>query len=135
MADSGIVIPYEISKILNDRAGLWQRLDEAQRQFDELDKLDSLIKATMLAQLPPELTSEKTPPAEIAAALKNIQAELARIDKSQESIRAYQAEIKFIEKKQLITVIVVGVIMVFILGAIVFGGIAIINSMMENFSG
>jgi len=123
MANSGIVIPNEINKILSERASLWERLDKAQSQFKEMEGLSSQVASSTPAPILPELTDEKTPPSEVAAALQNFQSELARINKGKESISAYQAEIKRIETQQLITVIVVGVIIAIVLCAIVFGGI------------
>jgi hypothetical protein len=134
MADSGIVITYEISKILDERASLRQELDNARNQFTELEKLVSQGTSSIPAQIPAELTSTKTPPAEIAAALQYFQLELTRINKAQEAIRGYQAEINEIETKQRVIVVVVGVIIAIVLLAIAFGGMDLITSVMSNIS-
>ena len=134
MADSGIVITYEISKILDERASLRQELDNARNQFTELEKLASQVASSTSAQIPDELTSTKTPPAEIAAALQYFQFELTRINKAQEDITVYQAEINELEYKQRIIVVVFGVIIALVLLAIAFGGMDLINSMMSNVS-
>ncbi len=134
MADSGIVITYEISKILDERADLRQELDNTRNQFTELEKLASQVASSIPAQIPAELTSTKTPPAEIAAALQYFQSELTRINKAQEAIRVYQAEINELENKQRMIVVVIGVIIAIVLLAIAFGGMDFITSMMSNIS-
>lgn len=131
MANSGIVIPSEINKILSERTSLWGSLDQAQAQFKEMENLSPQVASSTPSSIPPELTDDKTPPSEVAAALQNFQSELARINKGKETIGAYQAEIKRIENQQLVTVIVVGVIIAIVLCAIVFGGISLLNSLMS----
>lgn len=127
MANSGIIIPNEINAILSERASLWEKLDQSQSQFKEMEDLSLQVASSTPSQIPSELTAEKTPPSEIAAALQNFQSELDCIKKGNESISAYQAEIKRIETQQLITVIVGGVILAIVLFAIVFGVISLLN--------
>ena len=133
MENSGIVIPSDIGKIVDERNTLWQEFDEAQHQFDEMNKLAPQIAPSVAAQIPSELTGDKTPPLEVIAAAKNFQAELARIAIAQETIKAYQAEIKKVESQQLTTVIVVGIVIAVFLCFLAFGGIAVINSIVSNF--
>ena len=120
MADSDIVIPTEINEIVSERATLWHKFDEAQSQFNEIEKFASQVTSSTPAQVPSELASARTPPDEVAAALQNFQAELARISKGQEGIKTYQAEIKKIENQQLIAMIVVGVVIAIILCVVAF---------------
>jgi hypothetical protein len=134
MADSGVVIPEDISRIVNERANLWQRFEESQSQVSEIEKLASQVASSTPAQIPTELTSDKTPPAEVAAALQNFQGELTRINKGQEGIKAYQAEIKKIENQQLTIIIVVGLIIAAVLCIAAFGGLAIVNQILSNIS-
>jgi hypothetical protein len=134
MVDSDLVIPNEIGKIVNERATLWQRFEESQSQFNEIEKLASQFASSTSAQIPSELTSEKTPPAEVTAALQNFKGELARISKGQEGIKAYQAEIKRIKDQQLAIIIVVGLVITAVLCVAAFGGIAIVNEILSNIS-
>ena len=132
MENSGIVIPSDIGKIVDERNTLWQKFDEAQQQFDEMNKLAPQILSSVAAQIPSELSGHKTPPLEIIAATQNFQAELTRIAKAQETIKAYQAEIKKVERQQLTTVVVVGMLIGVFLCFLAFGGIAIINSLFSR---
>lgn len=134
MADSGIIIPTELSKIISERTTLWQKFEETQSQFKEMEKLASQVASSTPVQVPSELTSDKTPPAEVAAALQNFRGELARISKSQEDIKAYQAEIKKIENQQLTLVIVVGIVLAIVLCIAAFGGIAIVSAILSTLS-
>ena len=132
MADSSIVIPNDINKILSERASVWRNWDEAQSQFKEMEKLSSQVASSTPTQIPSELTNEKNPAAEITAASQNFQTELARINKGQEGIKAYQAEIKRIETQQLVTVIVIGIIVAIVLCVVVFGGISVLSSILSG---
>ncbi len=132
MENSGIVIPSDIGKIVDERNTLWQKFDEAQHQFDEMNKLAPQISSSVAAQIPSELTGHKTPPLEVIAAVQNFQAELARIAKAQETIKLHQAEIKKVESQQLITVVVVGILIGVLLCFLAFGGIAFINSLLSR---
>ena len=119
MANSEIVIPSEINTILNERALLWENLDQAQMQFKEAESLSSQVASSAPSKILPNLTDENTPPSEISAALQHFQSEITHINKGKESISAYQAEIKRIENQRLITVIVVVVITALVLMAII----------------
>lgn len=112
MVNSGVVLPADINSILNERATLWQTFDEAQSQFSEINQLSSLIVTSIPAQIPSELTDEKTPPAEVAAALRNLQAELARIAESTKGTKAHETEIRRLKNRQKVLVIIAGAIIV-----------------------
>lgn len=131
MENSGIIIPSDIGKIVDERNALWQKLDEAQRQFDEMNKLAPQVSSSIAGQISSELTGHKTPPTEVIAAAQNFHAELARIAKTQETIKAHQAEIKRVERQQLTIIIVVGVIIALFLCFLVFGGAAVIGSLLK----
>jgi hypothetical protein len=133
MANTAVVIPNEINGILNERANIWTKLNSAQSQFKELEKLSSqILPGSSPAEIPAELTNEKTPPSEIAAALQNLQAELEISKKAQENIRACEAEINRIKQQRMIVTIVVGIILAIFVCAVVFGGISFINSLLSN---
>ena len=127
MSSSSIIIPSGISTIINERVTLWQKFDEAQSQFNEIDKLASQVASSNPAQILSELTDEKTPPAEVTTALQNFQAELAIIGKARNDIKAYQAEIKKIKNQQMVIaviVIIVGLITTVLLCSVAFGMIS-----------
>jgi hypothetical protein len=132
MENSDMVIPSDIGKIVDERNTLWQKFDEAQHQFDEMNKLAPQIASSVAAQIPSELTGHKTPPLEVIAAAQNFQAELTRIAKAEETIQAHQTEIKKVESQQLTTVVVVGILIGAFLCFLAFGGIAVINSIFSN---
>lgn len=114
MTESSVVIPPDINHVISERATLWQKFDEAESQFSEINKLTShQIASSTPAPIPSELTDEKTPPAEVAIALKNLQTELSLISKSTESIEDYEIEIQQIEKNRR-TAIVIGVVLMII---------------------
>lgn len=134
MANSGIIIPTEISNLISERTALWQKFEEAQSQFNEMEKLASQIASSTPAQIPSELTNDRTPPAEIATALQNLQMELVRMGKGQDSIKGYQAEIKKIESQQLTIVIAVGLLIAVVLSIMALGGISIVVVLLSNIS-
>jgi hypothetical protein len=134
MANSGIILPTEISNLVSERTTLWQKFDEAQSQFNEIEKLASQIASSTPAQIPSELTNDRTPPAEVVAALQNLQMELMRISKGQDTIKGYQAEIKKLESQQLTIVIAVGLLIAIVLSIIALGGILIAVVLLSNIS-
>jgi len=116
MADSGVVIPAKIGKIVNERATLWKKLDESQSQYSQLEKLGAQVASSTPSPVPSVLTDEATPPAELSAAVQKLQEELASIAKAQEEIHSAEIEIKRLANRQLTVVIVVTVIIVALLG-------------------
>ena len=128
MTDSGIVIPTEISAIISERTTLWNKMDEAQRQFNEMEKLSSQVASSTSVEIPSALTGVRTPYAEVVAAAQNFRGEMAQISKGQEGINAYQTEIKKIENQQLTIVIVVSLVLALFVCMAACGGIAILNS-------
>jgi len=132
MSNSGVVIPSDISKLLNERVGIWQPFDEAQSQFEEIDKLSSQVASINPGQIPVELTSEKTPPAEVAAAYHHFQAELVKIVEAQEHIKAYQTEIQKIENRQKTIAVLIGLAIIVFMAIAACGVLAIINSLLSN---
>jgi len=132
MSNSGIVVPSDISQILSERANTWGQFDQAQNQLTEMEKLSSQIVASSLAQIPTELTSEKTPPAEVAAAYQNFQAEMARIAKAQEGIKTHQAEIKKIEGQRTTMMILIGLGVVLLLGIVACGGFSLLSAILSS---
>jgi hypothetical protein len=132
MSNSGIVVPSDTSQILNERANIWGQFDQAQNQLAEMEKLSSQIVASSLADIPTELSGEKTPPAEVAAAHQNFRAEMARIAKAQEGIKTYQAEIKKIEGQRTTMMILIGLGVVVLLGIVACGGLTILSAILDS---
>jgi hypothetical protein len=132
MSDSGIVIPSDISDIISERVTVWEKFDEAQGQVAEMEKLSSQITVSNAAQIPAELTTDNTPPAEVAAAYRNFQAEMARIAKAQEGIKTYQAEIKKIEGQRTTMMILIGLGVVVLLGIMACGGFVVLNAILSS---
>jgi hypothetical protein len=133
MANIAVVIPNEINRILNERANIWNKLIESQTQFKELEKLSAYLQpGSSPAEIPSELTDEKTPPSEIAAALQSFQAELEVIQKAQEDIKIYEAELNRIKRQRMIVGIVVGLILAILVCAAVFGGVSFIKSLLSR---
>lgn len=116
MADSGLVIPSELGRIVSERATLWQRFDASQSQIGEIEKLAHEVSSSTPAEIPSELTGDKTPVAEVAAALQGLQSELAEISKAQASIQTHEAEILRLKaERQKILMIAVIVIVIIVL--------------------
>ncbi|MBK9926321.1 MAG: hypothetical protein IPP66_13655 [Anaerolineales bacterium] len=133
MSNTGFVIPSDIRQILEERDKTWQEFDVAQDHVQEMEKRSSQVVIDNFAQLPTELTNEKTPPAEIAAAYQNFQTEMAKISQAQESIKVYQAEIKKIQSQRTTRAILIGIGIVIILAIAVCAGSAIINAIISSF--
>lgn len=134
MKDSDIIVPPHIGKILTERATLWQKFQEAKSQSNELDKLASRLVPSTPAQIPPELTAEGTPPAEVSSALQLLRREFNSILRTHSDIETYKAEIKRIERRQLILYMVIGLIIVVVLCIAAYVGITIVNTILSNIS-
>ncbi len=116
MANSGLVFPNELGRTVSERATLWQKFDESQSQVGEIEKLASQVASSTPAEIPSELTGDKTPSAEVAAALHGLQAELVEISKAQASIKAYENEIQRLKaERQKVIAIASAVIVIIIL--------------------
>lgn len=115
MANSGLVIPNELGKIVSDRATLWQKFDESQSQIGEIEKLASQVASSTPAEIPSHLTDDKTPSAEVAAALHGLQAELVEITKAQASIEAYEDEIQRLKAERQKVIAIAAVVIVIII--------------------
>jgi hypothetical protein len=129
MAESDIVIPSDVNKIITERVTLWERFDKSQSEINEMNSKNEPIAVSTPAQIPGELSTEKTPPAEIAAAYQLFQAELAKIGQFQNTIKEYQSEIKKIEDQQklIITIAVIGAIILVVVVACL--GISLLSSL------
>lgn len=128
MADSGVVIPSEIQKVVGERTSLWKDFDKTQKTFAELEDLAQQVSQHQPATIPRALSDAKTPPAEISAASQKFHLEFKNIAKSQADIRTYQEEIDKIKQRRLIITIVVSLIAIGILCAIGSGVISLINT-------
>jgi hypothetical protein len=120
MADSGVVIPSEISEVIEERVVLWQQLEKSQNQFRKIEKLASPVASSTPTQIASELTSDGTPPAEITVALHNLKEELARIDEAEDDIEEYQNEIEEIQR--LWTIVIVTIVIAMIIGLWLLSG-------------
>ncbi len=123
MTDAGVIIPADVSQILSERVKIWGDFDKSQSRSVELGKLFPKIAKCDLAQIPAALTAEKTPPAELDAALAQLNLELAKIAEAQMGIKTYQDEIQNIETERrilisLAVVIIVGVLLVAAVGIV-----------------
>lgn len=132
MADSDIIIPMGIRDIIEERAALWKNFDDAQSQLAEMEKMSSQMAPSAVARIPDELSREKTPFSEIAAAHQSFRTELTRIAQSQESIKTYQAEIKKIEQHQKTIAILVGLGIAVVLGILACGGFYVLSLILNN---
>ena len=114
MADSGLVIPSELGRIVSERTSLWQRFDASQSQISEIEGLAHEVASSTPAEIPSELTSDKTPVAEVTAALQGLQAELAEISKAQASIQAHEAEIQRLraERQKILMIAVIAIVII-----------------------
>jgi succinate dehydrogenase/fumarate reductase flavoprotein subunit len=120
MANSSVVIPAEISKVVEERVALWQQLEKAQSQFSEIDKMGSSVVSSTPAEIESELKSVGTPPAEIAAALHNLKKELNKITAAEDDIKKHHNEIRDIQSFW--TIVIVAVVVATIIGLWILSG-------------
>ena len=132
MAETDIVIPSDVNKIITERVVLWERFDKSQREINEMNSRNAPLAVSTPAQIPAELSNEKIPPAEIAAAYQLVQGELARIEQYQNANKGYEAEIKKIEdqRKLIITIVVIVAIILVVIVACL--GISLLSSLLSH---
>lgn len=128
MTNSGFLIPADIGAVVSERTQIWKQIDDAQSQFNDMEKQAAQFSSITPAPIPSELSTESTPPAEVAMAVKGFRDELTQIGKHQEEIKAHQAEIAKIKSQQTTTFIIAGIVIAIVLCFVVFGGMGIINS-------
>jgi hypothetical protein len=112
----------------------WNVYDAAQSQLGEMEKFSSQLANISPAQIPLELTSEKTPPAEIAVAHRNLRAELAKIAEAQNDIKAYQAEITRIESQRRTLIAIAVIVIIVFLCIAACGGLFVLNALLSSLS-
>ncbi len=120
MDQSGVVITPDVSKIIAERAELWQQFDDAHEHFSkmdfsEVDQLATEVAAAIPAEMSSKLSKEGTPATEVAAAFHKFQEELAHMAERRDEIAAYRAEIKKVESQRRLIVILAGLTIMFVL--------------------
>lgn len=100
-----ILIPGEISEIIDERTRILKELNEAKNTAAQLHKHSSQIahdatSADISEQIPSLLTTEGTPPAELAATLTSLETEFEKIGNAQAGIRTYEGQIQREKEKR-----------------------------------
>ena len=105
MQQSPITIPPEYIQLIEERKRIRQAGVESQRQADMLEQLaDSISAQDTPAALAP-LTSQATPPQEVAAALLKLEEELAHIKQTEAHIQQHYTTIGKIKQRTLILMV------------------------------
>ena len=94
MADSTIVIPPDFDVPLTERATIWADIDQASTNLRKIEELGGQIGGGTDGVQPAEfLTLDRLPPAEVAAVLTALEAELAGIKQAEADILKHEKEI------------------------------------------
>ena len=104
MSDSGITVPVDISKLLDERVRVWEDYDQAQSKAKEINQLSLRLSTETPVSIADKL-SDGLPPHEIAESLRLLQVELDGIAKARADVESYHKKIQeirtwiFIEKE------------------------------------
>jgi hypothetical protein len=79
---------------VSQRSRIWEKYDEARQQESELNQYSGQFSGSGSSQNLPNLTSTKTPPDELAAAVWQLKQEAEKISKAQSEVQSYKSEIE-----------------------------------------
>ena len=99
MSQSPIIIPPEYVQLIEERKRIRQALADSRHQTDMLAQLSDRISAQATPEALAPLTSEATPPQEIAAALLRLEQELSQIKQTEARIKEYHATIEKVRQR------------------------------------
>lgn len=117
---SSVIIPGDIGKLLDERVKVWANFDSSQSTFENLNRLLSKIKSSEPAKIAESLSGGNLPTLELASALSQLESELAKIEKSESTIRSHKEEIEKIESQQrwMIAIAIIVVIVIIIISSV-----------------
>jgi hypothetical protein len=94
MSNSGVLVPDDLNKALNERAEIWRGLDAARANMDKINSHVSKVGENMGAAPIAPLTQQSTPPTEIFHALQQVEGEVSAINQAEQKIQEFSAEIE-----------------------------------------
>lgn len=115
MSNPHIIIPSDLSALINERERIWQAANYSAQNVAELNQLASLIADCPPAVLQSTFTQERTPSAEIASVLPALKNELETINRLRADIAGRQVEIEQIKKRDRTIIIVAAAVVVLLL--------------------
>lgn len=124
MSENTILLPPEIEEAVNKRNQIWATLDRDESEASRLRGMKSKIEnRDTVAEIAP-LTADQAPPAELSAAIKKVEQELAEATRLQQAIKSSENEIRTIEEgyKTAMTWLVIGIIILIVVLFIMFAG-------------
>ena len=118
--DSGVIIPSAMSELVDARNAIWDQNDKSQTQAAALKKLAGQIPGGAASIALEPLTKGNTAPAELAAALPQLEQELAHVREIQTAIQERHTEIARLKNQA--TMIVIGVVVTIVVVLIIIVG-------------
>lgn len=117
MSNSNIIIPSELSKVLNEREKVLTNIERAQSLVGELGRLSSSIPECKPAGVQLQSPPENTPLTQIELALPLVKNEIATINKLKAEVKGCEDKIKNIHRKEklIITISISAIIMIIII--------------------
>ena len=88
-----VQIPREFSHIISNRKKLYREKEDARDNNDTLDRYSSTFKDSVTIEEEKTLSSDGTPPAEVAEVLPQLKAESDAVKNAQQSISSYNREL------------------------------------------
>lgn len=107
-------------QFVSQRSRIWEKYDEARQQELELNRYSGQFSNSGSAQNLPHLTSTKTPPDELAAAVWQLKQEAEKISKAQSQVQSYKSDIEKTNQQFFITV-GVSIVAFLVLLVMIFG--------------
>ena len=109
MSQSPIIIPPEYVQLIEERKRIRQAFADSRHQRDMLAQLSDRISAQDTPEALAPLTSEATPPQEVAAALLRLEQELSQIKQTKARIQEHYAAIEKIRQRaRILTFVLIG---------------------------
>lgn len=100
---------------VSQRSRIWEKHDEARQQEAELNQYAGQFSGSGSSQSLPSLSSSKTPPDELAAAVWQLKQEAEKIKQAKSKVQAYKDEIAKTNQQFFIVVGIAAVISLILL--------------------
>jgi len=127
MADSGVVIPNDLIRVVDTHNNLWDQYDTSAAQASKLSELANTFPGHGSAPPFAPLTPENTPASELTASLAFVQHELENVSKMNAAIDERREQIRKIKSQA--QLIVIGIVLLIIV--VLVGGGALLVSILS----
>lgn len=122
MNNPTILMPPELEARVSKRSQIWSDYDKAEGDANRLRGMQSKASNKGDATELDPLTADQTPPAELLAAVQQLEKEIAEMERLQQSVSDSESEIRSIEERYrtlmtwaIIALVVVVVVLFFML--------------------